>query len=203
VSLSTTNPICDVPRCPRESRSDAGRPQCSEQSGRIARNKALCTFPIRLRGSGVGARTVQYTHATLRAAPRGRCARRADCTQRRTARPRRATAGQATSAADHRPGELAAQLLRGPGSDAESETPTADLLSTLTRSLSVPEIRQLAHAIDTKSRVWIDYAAATGGATRRVIGQPELIGSSLYAWCEQRADERIFSVSRIQSVAAV
>jgi predicted DNA-binding transcriptional regulator YafY len=82
-------------------------------------------------------------------------------------------------------------------------TPTEEMLSQLAKSLSPPEIRQLAHAIDTKSRVRIDYISATGGASRRVIDQPELVGGSLYAWCELRGDDRIFTVNRIQSVAAV
>lgn len=101
------------------------------------------------------------------------------------------------------PQAIAVRLLNGARDDEEPETPTVGLLNTLTRSLSVPEIRQLAHAVDTKSRVCIDYLAATGGATRRIIDQPELIGGSLYAWCELRADERIFTVSRIRSVTGV
>jgi hypothetical protein len=103
------------------------------------------------------------------------------------------------------PHSAAAALLRGPagkdGSDPVSLT--EELLVTVARSLSIAEIRQLAHAIDTKSRVCIDYVSATGGATRRIIDQPELVGSTLFAWCELRADDRVFTVSRIQSVAAV
>jgi hypothetical protein len=103
------------------------------------------------------------------------------------------------------PHALAAELLRGGRGKArpETATPTEQLLSQLAKSLSVPEIRQLAHAVDTKSRVRIEYNAATGGVTRRVIEQPELIGNSLYAWCELRADDRIFTVTRIQSVTAI
>lgn len=103
------------------------------------------------------------------------------------------------------PRTTAAMLLRGAASEDDSEVaaPTEDLLCRLAKSLSVPEIRQLAHAIDTKSRVCIDYVSAAGGATRRIIDQPELIGGTLYAWCELRADDRIFTVSRIQSVAAI
>jgi predicted DNA-binding transcriptional regulator YafY len=67
----------------------------------------------------------------------------------------------------------------------------------------VPELRQLAHAIDTRSRICIDYVSAAGGATRRVIDQPELIGASLHAWCELRTDDRVFTISRIRSVTAV
>lgn len=103
------------------------------------------------------------------------------------------------------PRTVATDLLRGPaGKDStELATPTEDLLAELAKSLSVPEIRQLAHAIDTSSRICIDYVSATGGATRRVIDEPELVGGSLYAWCELRGDDRIFTVSRIRSVAAV
>jgi hypothetical protein len=103
------------------------------------------------------------------------------------------------------PHALAAELLHGSRGKArpETATPTEQLLSQLAKSLSVPEIRQLAHAVDTKSRVRIEYNAATGGVTRRVIDQPELIGNSLYAWCELRADDRIFTVTRIQSVTAI
>lgn len=102
------------------------------------------------------------------------------------------------------PRTAAAELLRRSASKDSSEVanPTEDLLFRLAKSLSVPEIRQLAHAIDAKSRVCIDYVSAGGGATRRIIDQPELVGGSLYAWCELRADDRIFTVSRIQSVTA-
>jgi hypothetical protein len=103
------------------------------------------------------------------------------------------------------PRTTAAELLRRGASEDDSEVaaPTEDLLSQFAKSLSVPEIRQLAHAIDTKSRVCIDYVSAAGGATRRIIDQPELVGGMVYAWCELRADDRIFTVSRIQSVAAI
>lgn len=101
------------------------------------------------------------------------------------------------------PRQLAGRLLQGANRKTKRETPTEKLLSSLTRSLSIPEIRQLAHAVDTKSRVRIDYVAASGGVSSRVIREPELIGGSLYAWCELRSDDRIFTVTRIQSVAAV
>ena len=99
----------------------------------------------------------------------------------------------------------AAVLLQSTTGKASSKgaTATEDLLAQLAKSLSVPEQRQLAHAIDTQSRICIEYVSATGGATRRVIDQPELIGGSLYAWCELRADDRVFTISRIQSVTAV
>jgi Helicase conserved C-terminal domain len=101
------------------------------------------------------------------------------------------------------PRAVAATLLRGRPIQTELVTPTEHGLVKVAKSLSTPEIRQLAHAIDTKSRVRIDYESGTGGITRRVIDRPELSGNSVYAWCELRKDEQIFTVARIRSVVGV
>lgn len=97
--------------------------------------------------------------------------------------------------------DVAAALMQAPVVPA-TLTPTEERLAALTR-LASAEIRLLAHAVDTQSRVQIDYVSSTGGRTRRVIDQPELSGGSLYAWCELRRDDRIFTAARIESVAPV
>jgi len=101
------------------------------------------------------------------------------------------------------PRAVAARLLHGRAVPTELATPTEQDLTRLAKSLSTAEIRQLAHAIDTQSRVGIEYQSGTAGVTRRVIDRPELSGGSLNAWCELRQDERIFTVARIRSVIAV
>lgn len=119
---------------------------------------------------------------------------------------RRAPERRAVSPAPVDVDELAARLLRhgvaGDGGSAPIGR-TERVLGGLAASLSLPEVRQLAHAIDTGSRVTIAYESATGALTHRVIGRAELSAGSVYAWCELRRDERVFTVSRIRSVSAV
>lgn len=98
---------------------------------------------------------------------------------------------------------VAARLLSGGTAPLDTLTATERALSGLSRSLSAAEIRQLAHAVDTNGRVGIEYLSAGGTMSRRVIAGPELIGSSLYAWCELRGDDRVFTVSRVTSVSPV
>lgn len=87
------------------------------------------------------------------------------------------------------------RLLRVAPSGTEAE------LGHLNRRLSESEVRQLAHAIDHGQHAVIDYVAASGGRTIREISDIQLIGGSLYALCELRQDDRVFTVSRIQSVS--
>jgi predicted DNA-binding transcriptional regulator YafY len=64
-------------------------------------------------------------------------------------------------------------------------------------------MRQLAHATATRTPVTITCESAARGITRRVIDSIDLSGGTLFAWCELRRDERVFTLSRIQSVIAV
>ncbi len=95
-----------------------------------------------------------------------------------------------------------AALLRRPAS-AQPESSTEQQLAELAVALTVSEIRQLAHAIDTQTRVAIEYRSAAGSITARVVDNAQLADGTLYAWCELRRDERAFTVERILSVAAV
>lgn len=100
------------------------------------------------------------------------------------------------------PAEVARRLLAAgdtgvpaPASGAARE------LAHLTRGLSPSEIDWLAAAIDEGGRVRIEYQAASGAVTDRVITDPELLGGTVYAWCELRQDERMFTAARILSVS--
>jgi len=79
----------------------------------------------------------------------------------------------------------------------------AGALARLSHGLSSFEIDQLSRVVEEGGRVQIQYRSASGAITTRVIDDPELNESVLYAWCELRQDERVFSVSRILSVAPV
>lgn len=66
--------------------------------------------------------------------------------------------------------------------------------------LAPSQAQLLAPAIDTGQDVVIGYLAASGSRTQRQIGDLILVGGAIHAWCELRQDERVFSVSRIESV---
>jgi len=78
---------------------------------------------------------------------------------------------------------------------------TEAILIRLNRRLPDSERHQLAHAIDHGQGAVIDYAATSGGRTVREISDIELVGGSLYARCGLRQEDRVFTVSRIQSVS--
>jgi len=97
--------------------------------------------------------------------------------------------------------EVARALLAGSG-PARAASLTARTLSALAPQLAGGGVRLLAHAIDTRGRVGIDYLAGSGARSTRVIAGPELAGPVLVAWCELRDAERVFTLSRIESVYA-
>jgi hypothetical protein len=80
---------------------------------------------------------------------------------------------------------------------------TERLLSAEATSLSAPEVRQLAAAIDAGQPIGIGYEASGGAYTERVLQSMELLGNSLAGWCELRQSDRTFLVRRIVSVQAV
>lgn len=137
---------------------------------------------------------------TLRSTDRTRVARPPSRTRLRERAPEPAAADPSAVAADLLRGGSGQRGLfvvppLGPGSEEQ--------LSGMATSLSTAEIRQLAHAVDTGSPVRIEYVSSTGATTDRVIDQAELSGGSLFAWCELRQDERVFTVARIRSVVPV
>jgi Helicase conserved C-terminal domain len=95
---------------------------------------------------------------------------------------------------------VAVWLMRSQTVTPEPVTPTEEILTRLATALSAAEVRQLAYAIDTGSRVGIEYQSAAGKITRRIVEGPELVGISLFGWCELRQDDRVFTVGRIVSV---
>jgi hypothetical protein len=97
----------------------------------------------------------------------------------------------------------ARELRRAGFSEHPLSTLTERNLARLNPRLPDQQIRQLAHAIDTQSRVQIEYHSSSGAITDRIIAEPELAGSVLDAWCELRQDERMFTVSRIKRVRPV
>lgn len=97
-------------------------------------------------------------------------------------------------------GQLAARLRRRGSARLAAVSATETELLGHARNLSGSEIRQLAHAIDQQGRVLIDYESGAGKLTRRVVSGGQLIAGSLFAWCELRDDERVFTVSRIRAV---
>jgi len=107
-----------------------------------------------------------------------------------------------TALAPPDPATVAARLVGKPQRSLRvAPSGTEAQLGHLNRRLPGSEVRQLAHAIDHGQPTVIDYAATTGGRTIREISDIQLIGASLYARCALRQDDRVFTVSRIQSVS--
>ena len=97
---------------------------------------------------------------------------------------------------------LARRLLDGGDTSLpEVSSPVAFELARTARQLSTSELDLLASAIEEGGRVRIEYQAGSGAVTQRVISDPELADGMIFAWCELRQDERMFTASRILSVA--
>jgi hypothetical protein len=58
-------------------------------------------------------------------------------------------------------------------------------------------------AVSQGTPIEITYIDGEGESTRRVIEPAELAGPKLSAWCQLRDDERVFLLSRIESVSAI
>lgn len=80
------------------------------------------------------------------------------------------------------------------GSDAEFVLEAAN-------ALNAAQARLLAHAIEHRVPVCIEYISGSGGHTERVIEPIQLVFDSLQAWCWLRNDERVFRLDRILSVS--
>lgn len=99
------------------------------------------------------------------------------------------------------PTELAEKLLaEGVTAAPRPRSGVSARLLALGGHLRVTEADDLARVIEGGGRVRIEYRSASGACTSRVIGDPQLVGSDIYAWCELRNGERAFTVSRILSV---
>ncbi|GAA4450472.1 helicase-associated domain-containing protein [Phytohabitans houttuyneae] len=69
--------------------------------------------------------------------------------------------------------------------------------------LTTPQRLLLVGAVSQGTAIEIFYTDGDGESTRRVIEPTELDGPKLSAWCQLRDDERVFLLSRIESVSAV
>ncbi|MEV5878741.1 helicase-associated domain-containing protein [Streptomyces sp. NPDC052101] len=86
------------------------------------------------------------------------------------------------------------------GTGTGTDTDTEETVGAYARSLSLADVRQLAHAIDEGRAVTIEYVAASGSRTVRTLSGLDLDPPYLYAWCHLREDERVFTLSRIHGV---
>lgn len=69
--------------------------------------------------------------------------------------------------------------------------------------LSTAQRLLLIGAVSQGTPIEISYTDGEGESTRRVIEPAELDGPKLSAWCQLREDERVFLLSRIESVSAI
>ncbi|MDQ1656261.1 MAG: hypothetical protein QOD41_1344 [Cryptosporangiaceae bacterium] len=101
------------------------------------------------------------------------------------------------------PVALATEILDGRDYEPEDPGGTVARLRHSAPQLTAGELRLLAHAIDEAAPVHIEYRNAQGSTSNRIIEQLDFDGHRIYAWCTLRDDERVFSPSRIGSVAPV
>ncbi|WP_322939729.1 helicase-associated domain-containing protein [Actinacidiphila paucisporea] len=104
--------------------------------------------------------------------------------------------------------DLAGRLCAAPPTSPEPdpdngvpfETDTEEIIAGYAERLSLTDVRQLAHAVDTGQVITIEYDAASGGHSVRSVSELVLDPPYLHAWCHLREDERVFTLSRIASV---
>ncbi|MFD8707450.1 helicase C-terminal domain-containing protein [Kitasatospora sp. NPDC059648] len=77
---------------------------------------------------------------------------------------------------------------------------TEEIIAGYARNLTFADVRQLAHAVDERRAVTIEYVATSGNATVRTLSRLELDAPYLNAWCHLRDDARVFTLSRIHGV---
>ncbi|MFF5019813.1 helicase-associated domain-containing protein [Streptomyces sp. NPDC001165] len=99
---------------------------------------------------------------------------------------------------------LAAAPLAVPAPDPHNGVPfttdTEEVIAGYAGRLSHTDVRQLAHAVDDGTAVTIEYVATTGKRTIRTLSDLDLDPPYLYAWCQLRDEERVFTLSRIHGV---
>lgn len=96
--------------------------------------------------------------------------------------------------------ELVRALLAAPDEVLIPTSPTVAEVRSSATSLTSSEARILAHAIDHRQPVTIDYVNRDGNPSRRTIDDVTLSAGSLLAWCRLRDDQRWFNLSRISAV---
>ncbi|MFI9365246.1 helicase C-terminal domain-containing protein [Kitasatospora sp. NPDC053057] len=77
---------------------------------------------------------------------------------------------------------------------------TEEIIAGYARNLTFTDVRQLAHAVDERQAITIEYVATSGNATVRTLSRLELDAPYLNAWCHLRDGERVFTLSRIHGV---
>jgi len=77
------------------------------------------------------------------------------------------------------------------------------MLTNLARRLSAAEVHELADATENRRPMVIVYLAGTGGTSRRLVSDLEVLPPHLQAYCHERQDERTFRLDRILSVEPV
>ncbi|MGW2373387.1 helicase C-terminal domain-containing protein [Kitasatospora sp. NPDC001683] len=127
---------------------------------------------------------------------------------RGSSRTQRTDAGTANAAPPVDLRALATRLRDGPQDVPEPDpydgrpfaSDTEEIIAGHARNLTFTDVRQLAHAVDERQAITIEYVATSGNATVRTLSRLELDAPYLNAWCHLRDDERVFTLSRIHGV---
>ncbi|MFC0529218.1 helicase-associated domain-containing protein [Phytohabitans kaempferiae] len=185
----------------------------------IAGARALRTLGLTVLAPTVlaSAQPVAETLAALRAAgyaPSGEGADGVATVERaprhRVPAPRRPDSRSRSARTSADPRGLAERLLSSyVDSDGDGEfgvVPTSMSVARAVRDhashLTTAQRLLLIGAVSRGTPIEISYTNADGEASRRVIEPAELDGPKLTAWCQLRDDERVFLLSRIESVSA-
>ena len=155
------------------------------------------------------ARPLDETLAALRAAgyapvaedATGAIVREGPAEQRVTAEDRRA-GGDRRRGGDRRADpQGAARRLRTAPAALPADDALVEVIGAATPGLTDAERRMLAHAAEHGTPVRIGYVNAEGNATVRVVEDITLTSGMMLAWCRLRSAERMFALSRIESVS--
>ncbi len=79
-------------------------------------------------------------------------------------------------------------------------TDTEEIVAAYAKNLACSDVRQLAHAVDVGTAITVEYVAASGNRTVRILSELVLDPPYLYAWCRLRDDQRVFTLSRIHGI---
>lgn len=180
----------------------------------VAANRSLRALKLRLLAPTVAASraSVKETIAALRAAGYLPLSEDADGVvqvespqkHRAAVAPRRSrSAGRTETTPPADPARIAERLLGQPTTTEAPVSGTEAVLTEWASGLGRAEVRQLAHAIDEGTPVRIDYRAASGGHTSRIVSELKLDPPFLVGWCHLREAERMFTLSRLLSATAV
>ncbi|MGH3904628.1 MAG: helicase C-terminal domain-containing protein [Pseudonocardiaceae bacterium] len=114
--------------------------------------------------------------------------------------PSRPPAPQPVVPAPMAPAALARRLTEGTRAEL-AFTSCEQEVKANAKALDDAQIRLLAHAIEHRLPVLIDYISSSGRLTRRIIEPIALLFDAIQAWCRLRNGERVFRLDRICAVA--